>query len=372
MEESTPAAPTAQPEPTAKAAPAAKKDLRQSTLPGIEPIEPAEEPAEQEAPVVQEPAAPASEERTFPRISAPDEDPREELWEKLDTMTPPDASAEAQEEFYDDRHMDRDEDDHLYEGDDTMPSQYYRNEDNDPEPVPGWTGEFSEDFPDPMDDELQEEKEDQNTPLVPPPFEQLDRYGFFLGLYMTIKLILTSPRLFFSVMPVGGGLAKPLTFTILITMIQGFVQYFWSMVGLSTSVGPDGADAMAGVSQTLAPIVMLLFMPALIAAGQFFITAVYHLLLKLMRADNSGFEGTFRALAYANAPIIVGIFPMPMPEIELGWMFCAAIWGLFLTITGLRYIHKTSYAKVIPVCLIPLLLAMIAGLMVFQSSMPTI
>lgn len=297
-------------------------------------------------------------ESAFPNLPKDTKHRNEALWDKIDRMTPP---AEGQ------RTTSEESPDHSSKSSENEP----RTNSDDPAPIPGWNGEFSEDFPDPMQEDSEDKNARGNTPLVPPPFEQLDRYGFFHGLYMTVKLIITSPRLFFSVMPVGGGLSKPLTFTILLTMIQGFVQYFWGLAGLSASAQP-GNDPITGVSSAFAPILMLLFMPALIAAGQFIITGIYHLLLILMRADNQGFEGTFRALAYANAPIILGIFPMPIAEIEIVWMGVAAVWGLFLTITGLKYIHKTSYAKVIPVALIPLLLGMITALAVFQGGMATV
>ncbi len=316
-----------------------------------------ETPTAPEPSVAAEPVSESSHEEetpTFPSITAPGEDSREGLWDKLDSMTPPEETGYTKESEQ------PEEDPH-----------YAQPPVTEEQPVPGWTGEFSDDFPDPMQGDTKDEEEEA-SPLVPPPFEQLDRYGFFHGLYMTIKLVLTSPRLFFAVMPVGGGLAKPLTFTILLTMIQGFVQYFWAMAGLSSTVSPDGADSIGGLSGALAPVVMLLFMPAVIAASQFLMTAIYHLLLKLMRADNQGFEGTFRALTYANAPIILGLFPMFTPGIEVAWMSITAIWGLFLTIIGLKSIHKTSYSKVIPVCLIPLLLGMIAALAVFQQQLPTI
>jgi predicted Zn finger-like uncharacterized protein len=255
-------------------------------------------------------------------------------------------------------------------------------------PVPGWTGEFNADFPDPMDVESEDahdsggdagfgrqdsyRDDDGNGPKVPPPFEQLDRYGFFPGLFMTIRLILLSPRLFFSVMPVGGGLAKPLTFAILLSMIQGLFQYLWELAGISTTIVPGGAESGDGFSGAAGTLMMLLLMPAFIAAGQFVVTGIYHLLLILMRADSQGFEGTFRALAYANAPLIIGIFPMPTTGIEIGWMILAAFWGLYLTIVGLKHIHRAPYSKIVPVALIPLLLAAIGGVMAYYSQLATI
>lgn len=154
-------------------------------------------------------------------------------------------------------------------------------------------------------------------------------------------------------------------------MIQSFAQYIWGVAGLSSSVAPEDAAA-GGMSTTMTALVMLLLLPAFITVAQFVLTAIYHMLLILMRADSGGFEGTFRALVYSNAPIILGIFPMPFRELEIGWMFIVAVWGLVLTIMGLKYIHKTSYAKVIPVCLIPLLLGMIAALYLYQGQIATI
>ena len=290
------------------------------------------------------PPTPSEPDPLFPRISAPGEDPKEELWDKLGDMTPNGNNEEEQ-----------------------PPA------DSDQQTVPGLNDEFSQGFPDPMQEETTQEENEENAPmLVPPPFEQLDRYGFFHGLFLTIKLVLASPRLFFSVMPVGGGLSKPLTFTILLTMIQGVAQYLWSMIGLSSTMGAGGTEAAGTTSGPLTAMLMLLLMPAFIAAGQFVITGIYHLMLMLMRADNQGFEGTFRALAYANAPLIIGIIPMPLPEMETAWMFATAFWGLFLTIIGLKFIHKTSYSRVIPAALVPLLLAMIAAITLYQDQLPTI
>lgn len=299
-------------------------------------------------------------------------DPKDELWDKLDDMRPPRLTAKptSAPKTFTPHAPDRE-----------------REPSREQMPVPGWTGEFNADFPDPMEEEPKSspdndhtgyarqgkyEDDNGNGPKVPPPFEQLDRYGFFPGLFMTIRLILLSPRLFFSVMPVGGGLAKPLTFAILLSMIQGLFQYFWELAGLSTTIGPSGAEAGDGFSGTAGALMMLLLMPAFIAAGQFIVTGIYHLLLILMRADSQGFEGTFRALAYANAPLILGIFPMPVAGIEIGWMILAAFWGLFLTILGLKHIHRAPYSKIVPVALIPLLLATIGGVMAYYSQLATI
>lgn len=334
-----------------------------------------EETPEAEAPIPSEPETPKGPRQgnlltpdetdaQFPKMSTPDDTPSEGLWDKLDEMTPPEEATVRKPPVIGSKYNTGNETPSAETPAPKTPQQA------DEQPVPGWTGEFNNDFPDPMQDNFEKDQEAPAGPSVPPPFEQLDRYGFFSGLFLTIKLILTSPRLFFAVMPVGGGLSKPLTFTILIAMIQFLSQYFWGLLGLGDSTIPD-SDMLTGTTSQVAVIVTLLFMPALIAFGQFIISGFYHLLLILMRVNTSGFEGTFRALAYANTPIILGIFPMPTLEISMAWMFVTGLWGLALTVEGLKAIHKTNYIKIIPVVLIPLLLGMIAMLTLGQS-MPTI
>ncbi len=286
---------------------------------------------------------------TFPKLHAPGEDSGEALWDKLNGMTPPEKNEKP-----------------------TPPeSQATGTGDDEQQAVPDWTGEFNEDFPDPMGFEAVPEPE-ETSPQVPPPFEQLDRYGFFHGLFLTIKLALISPRLFFSVMPVGGGLTKPLTFTILVAMIQAFSQLAWGAVGLTIGIGLNGQQLTGVPFDVTNGILEMLLTPARVAVTLFLFAGIFHLLLIILKADNKGFEGSFRAVAYSYIPIIIGLFPMPSIPIVLGWVFLCVLWTTVLTAIGLKNIHAISYAKVIPAMLIPALLGMIAILAMAQSQIATI
>jgi len=285
--------------------------------------------------------------------------PSGEIWEKLHNMTPPgkrgDDDEPAQSPFDDEPEV-------------TVRPRY-----TEQKPVPGWTGEFNSDFPDPMDEDGRYDAEDDGqAPLVPPPFEQLDRYGFFHGLYMTIKLVMVSPRLFFSVMPVGGGISKPLTFAILVAMIQALAQLVWGLGGLSIGVSMVGQELTAVPLDPVEGLFNLLFTPALIAITLFIFGGIYQMLVKLLVKDHKGFEGTFRALAYSYAPMITGIFPLFNVGVSIAWMSVYSIWGLVLSAVALKHIHKTSYAKIIPVILLPFLLGAIVMVLAMQASMSTI
>ena len=351
IEEPEPAS-APEPTPAPKAEPEAKPVTRRSMQ---LPLEPRDEktarpatPARPTTPTRPEP------EKTFPDLPDPDENSSDALWRRLHKMTPPDKT----------RPMNAPDDS-------PMDEPTYRDT-RDEQPVPGWTGEFNEDFPDPMQGEfLDEEDEPQADMQVPPPFEQLDRYGFFNGLFMTLKLILVSPRLFFSVMPVGNGLSKPLTFAILVAMIQSVAQYAWGVAGLTPGVDVTGQGFQAAAYDATNGIFELLLTPAFVALSLFVIAGFYHAILAVLKGGDKGFEGSFRAVAYAYAPMMTGIIPMFTVEFMAGWMFLYAIWGLVLTGIGLKYIHKTSYGKVIPVLLVPLLLGMIVAMLMMQGHLPT-
>ncbi|MGE4192571.1 MAG: YIP1 family protein [Pseudodesulfovibrio sp.] len=284
--------------------------------------------------------------RAFPGLPDADNDSGDALWQRLHTMTPPEKP----------RNVYRDE---------PEPGQ-----DSEQQPVPGWTGEFNEDFPDPMQGEFAEEEDETASASmqVPPPFEQLDRYGFFRGLFLTIKLVLLSPRLFFSVMPVGNGLSKPLTFAILVAMIQSVAQYAWTAVGLMPGIDVTSPDMVAAAPTTADDLFMLLLRPAAVAFEIFFFAGLFHLMLLPLQSAKKGFEGTFRAVAYAYAPIIIGVLPLPLVELVIGNLGLSVLWFLALTAVGLKYIHETSSIRTagVVVLTVLLLMAVVASMVTAQ------
>lgn len=362
-----PPEPAARPEPD----PAARKTAEPRTKPHARPdtdggqrTAPSSRPEQGEAP----------EDKAFPGLPK-DEDNGDELWQRLHTMTPPEKPRPTRDEPYDESDEQAEDqsgnapyDEHY--GD---PDDHRQDASQDQQPVPGWTGEFNEDFPDPMQADLADGNEDQEASMqVPPPFEQLDRYGFFHGLFLTLKLILLSPRLFFSVMPVGNGLSKPLTFAILVSMIQTVVQYAWGVVGLTPGMNVTAQGIQAVPYDATNGLFELMLTPAIVALSLFAISGFYHAILSVLKSGNKGFEGSFRAVAYAYAPLMTGIIPMFSANFMAGWMLMNAVWGLVLTAIGLKYIHKTSYTKIVAVLLIPFLLGMIVAVLMMRSQVPTV
>lgn len=174
------------------------------------------------------------------------------------------------------------------------------------------------------------------------PWERLDTYGFFPGLWETIKRAMLQPAAFFRSMPVGGGQIKPLIFYLLIAVFQIVMQMLWDMTG----VGADatGEAGLAGISA----IMLLAIYPLLLTVMLYLMAALVHVCLHIVGVVTRGFEGTFRALTYGSAPMVMVLVPMVGPLI-------GAIWSLVVTFLGYKHIHRTTTGKVLLAMLLPLI-----------------
>lgn len=195
------------------------------------------------------------------------------------------------------------------------------------------------------------------------PWERLEEYGFFQGFYLTIKAAMFSPTAFFESMPVGGGTLKPLTFMLLIAELQAVAQFLMIMVG--GAVGQADATGVSGLFMGVGSFFMLVFYPIMYAAALYLSAAVNHLFLMLFQSGSRGFEGTFRAVCYGGAPLILSILPFIGP-------FIGGIWGLVTTIIAYKCVHQATYPRVVAAILTPiflfLLLAVFAVFLVGKFS----
>jgi hypothetical protein len=209
-----------------------------------------------------------------------------------------------------------------------------------PQTGPGQDGEEFWDKLAAMGQPHQEEMRQEAGPsykAIPPefeiPWERLDKYGFFTGLWETIRLVMVQPTTFFQSMPMGGGQIKPLIFYLLIAQFQIVMQMLWDLVGMG--VGATGEAEIAGLDS------MMLFLayPFLLTIMAYVMASLTHVCLTLLKGASRGFEGTFRALTYGSAPMIMALVPMVGPLI-------GAFWSIFVTFLGYKNIHRTTSGKV--------------------------
>jgi hypothetical protein len=174
------------------------------------------------------------------------------------------------------------------------------------------------------------------------PWERLDIYGFFPGLWETIKRAMLQPVAFFRSMPVGTGQTKPLIFYLLVAEFQIVLQMLWELTG----VVPDmaGQEGATGISV----LMLLVGYPIILTLLLYIMAGLVHVCLHFVGVATRGFEGTFRALTYGSAPMVLTLIPMIGPVV-------GAVWSLVITFFGYKHIHRTTNAKVILAMLLPLI-----------------
>jgi hypothetical protein len=115
------------------------------------------------------------------------------------------------------------------------------------------------------------------------------------------------------------------------------------ILGIGDSIGAAGLGPFAPAALFVAAMALV---PLFVMAGMFIHAAILHLLLLLVRGGNSGFQGTFRVIAYSQAAQVWGVIPFVG-----GWI--GGVWQLIVQAIGLREIHETSYVRIFLAFLIP-------------------
>ncbi|GAB6125125.1 YIP1 family protein [Humidesulfovibrio idahonensis] len=195
------------------------------------------------------------------------------------------------------------------------------------------------------------------------PFEDLPRYGFFPGIWGTIRQVTMTPVAFFRAMPTHAGMAKPLAFHILLAELMVVCQYLWSMAGIGATAEylgkPEVMDMGLGLAQA-APLMLFLIYPLLLVLRVMIVTGIIHVLLRLIRSGDSGAEATFRVLCYSAAPLLLGVIPAIGPLV-------GGVWSIGLTVIGLKVAHKTRTSAALFAVLVPILMMLAAVIGLLQG-----
>lgn len=191
------------------------------------------------------------------------------------------------------------------------------------------------------EDSYAEHRPEPSLPL----WEKVDS-GYPRAFAQTFLDVLARPKAFFSAMPVGCGILKPLLFFLIIIEAVALSQAVWQLLGIippSMLTEDLGRSLQAALVLVLYPLEVCLFL--------FLDTAINHFFLRLFKADTKGFEGTFRAEAYSAAPMLL----MIVPYIGLPLAMIGVVVYKFL---GLRHVHGATSKQVLAVLVLPMLLAM--------------
>jgi len=178
----------------------------------------------------------------------------------------------------------------------------------------------------------------------PIPWERRKELGFIRAFWETTKLLYRAPTAFFRTPLTESGAMGPISYGLVAYTLGQLVWNFVMLIGLAMTSGVTGialdegqlGGMMAGyficvlaivipVTLTQAPIQGLI---ALLGGG-----GLSHLTLRMMKSANTPFEGTLRAVSYANGPYLLYAVPCVGPFIGWGFM-------IVLEVIALKEAHR--------------------------------
>lgn len=192
------------------------------------------------------------------------------------------------------------------------------------------------------------------------PWKKRDQIGFFEAFVKNLIEILTKPVDFYQKVKVDGDWISIVLWVVINAWIAGFFSFIWSGVFhiaffpfLTKFKGYGAFPVGLGIGSSF--IFSFLLAPIWYLIGYFIWTALVHLTSLILGDAEKGFEATSKAVFYSSAPAIFNIIP-------LCGSYIAGIWGLVLTIIGLKYVHKTETWKAVLAPLIWFFLCILCGI----------
>lgn len=169
------------------------------------------------------------------------------------------------------------------------------------------------------------------------PWERRSELGWWRAFFETWRGATFEPSRFFSRLR-PAGIGDAFLYAWLIGTVSNGAAGLWQ-VALATVSGEDRGVAMA----------VTLGAPILAAIGIFMSAAIVHLGCLIFGINRNGFDATFRAVAYANGPMVFSIVPI------VGQL-AGGIWTLVLEIVAVSKLQRSSAGRAAGAVLLPAIL----------------
>lgn len=182
-------------------------------------------------------------------------------------------------------------------------------------------------------------------------FNLSDPVGSFVR---TARGVLLSPASFFRGMARGGNFVNPAVFALICYVIYALLGGLLGLVlGNAFNVLSGAQDTTSVTTSILSFVGGVVLSPLAAAIILGVVSGVRHLLVMLIVGQpNAGFEATLRVSAYTFATRLVWWIPI------IGALV-GSIYGLVLSVIGIREAHATTTGKAALVVLIPVAIAVV-------------
>ena len=174
-----------------------------------------------------------------------------------------------------------------------------------------------------------------------------------------VRRVVLQPVTFFAGVPRTGSLLSPLVFALVCVVISAILSAVLVIAGVQQNPGfnPNPQNALPSIFAPGSALLGIVFAPIGGAIGLFVIAAIQQLLVRLIVGEsNSGFGATFRVASYTQVTSLVNWIPIIGPLV--------ALYGLYLSVVGIREMHATTTGKAILVVLIPFAVVLVVALLV--------
>ena len=178
-----------------------------------------------------------------------------------------------------------------------------------------------------------------------------------------VRRVVLQPVRFFAGVPRSGSLLNPLVFALVCVLISAILSAVLVLAGVQQNPGfnPNPQNAIPSVFAPGSALLGIIFAPIGGAIGLFIVAAIQQLLVRLVIGENnSGFGATFRVASYTQVTSLVNWIPIVGPLV--------ALYGLYLSIVGIREVHATTTGKAALVVLIPFAVVLLVALIVVAAA----
>lgn len=174
------------------------------------------------------------------------------------------------------------------------------------------------------------------------PWENLDRVGFFPGLYQTIlRVMLAAPR-FFSGVRSSGSLKRPVAFYLLIGIFQALTERLWYLMSMRAFGGfiedPQLHAWMGSVTHDMSLPMTLLISPFTLLLQLAVLSVLYHVMIRLVEPRAADLPTTVRVISYSAAPTVLSVVPLVGPVV-------GSLWFVVCTFVGVKYAHRLPWSR---------------------------
>jgi len=185
-----------------------------------------------------------------------------------------------------------------------------------------------------------------------PAWERRTELGLPAAVVQTVQQVLGAPQKTFSEMAPAGKLTDTLVYLLVVGVPVMVINLIFS--GILNTIAPgemmkQSAQYTPGV-MWFGLILLAVISPILISLGAFIYSGLMHLFLMLTGGANEPFRATFRVCGYATgSAYVLQLVPICGPLVS-------GIWNLYVTVVGLRVVHKTDTWRVVVAVLMPVVL----------------